>query len=73
VSSNAAQSLSALLDELARTLPQYQALFDELKSQGFTTASTILLNGSAISMSDLQKLLNKLRQNPDAVTAAGLE
>lgn len=73
VASNASQSLSALLDELARTLPQYQTLFDDLKSQGFTMANSILLNGSAISMSDLQKLLNKLRQNPDAVTAAGLE
>jgi hypothetical protein len=73
VSSNGAQSLSSILDDLARALPQYQSLFDELKSQGFTTAGTLQLNGATISVSDLQRLLNKLRTNPDAVTSVELE
>ena len=73
VSSNGSHSLSSILDDLARALPQYQSLFDELKSQGFTTAGTLQLNGATISVSDLQRLLNKLRTNPDAVTSVELE
>jgi hypothetical protein len=73
VTSNGAQSMSSILDELARALPQYQSLFDEIKGQGFTTAATLRLNGSTIPLSDLQKLLNKLRLNPDAVTSVELE
>lgn len=73
VSSNGAQSLLSILDELARALPQYQSLFDEIKAQGFTTAGTLRLNGSVISVPDLQRLLNKLRLNPDAVTSVELE
>jgi hypothetical protein len=73
VSSNGSQSLSGLLDELARALPQYQTLFNDLKSQGFTSANSILLNGKAMSVSDLQRLLMKLRQDPGVVTSAGAE
>jgi hypothetical protein len=65
--------MSSILDELARALPQYQSLFDEIKAQGFTTATTLRLNGSTIPFSDLQKLVNKLRLNPDAVTSVELE
>ncbi len=72
VSSNG-QSLSSILDELARALPQYQTLFDELKAQGFTAAGSIRLNDSAISTSDLLKIVNKLRQDPDAVTSVKSE
>jgi hypothetical protein len=73
VASNGVQSMSSILDELARALPQYQSLFDEIKAQGFTTATTLRLNGSTIPFSDLQKLVNKLRLNPDAVTSVELE
>jgi hypothetical protein len=73
VASNEAQSISSILDELARVLPQYQSLFDEIKAQGFTTAATLRINGSMISVLDLQRLLNKLRLNPDAVTSVELE
>jgi len=73
VASNGAQSMSSILDELTRALPQYKSLFDEVKAMGFTTAGTLRLNGSIISVSDLQRLLNKLRLNPDAVTSVELE
>lgn len=73
VASTEAQTMSSILDELARILPQYRSLFDEIKVQGFTTAGTLRLNGSIISVSDLQRLLNKLRLNPDAVTSVELE
>jgi hypothetical protein len=73
VASTEAQSMSSILDELARALPQYQSLFDEIKAQGFTTAVTLRLNDNMISVSDLQRLLNKLRLNPDAVTSVELE
>ena len=73
VASNGAQSMLSILDELASILPQYQALFDQIKAQGFTTPGTLRLNGSVISISDLQRLLNTLRSNPDAVTSVELE
>lgn len=73
VAANNAQSLSSILDELARALPQYQGLFDELKAQGFTTAGSIRLNDSAISTSELMKIVNKLRQDPGAVTSVESE
>jgi hypothetical protein len=68
-----AQSLSSILDELARILPQYQALFDDLKAQGFTNSATLRLNGSVITLSELQQVLNTFRRNPDAVTSVELE
>lgn len=67
------QTLSSILDELARALPQYQGLFDELKAQGFTSAGSMRLNDSAISTSDLLKIINKLRQDPGAVTSVESE
>lgn len=73
VGSTGAPSLSSILDDLARAMPQYQSLFDELKSQGFTTAGTLQLNGTSISVSDLLRLLNKLQSNPEAVTSVVLE
>ena len=73
VGSDGTMSLSSILDELARALPQYQSMFDELKSQGFTTAGTLQLNGATISIPDLQRLLNRLQMNPDAVTSVVLE
>ena len=73
VASIGAQSIYSILDELARALPQYQSLFDDLKTQGFTNPGTLRLNGSVISVSDLQQLLNTLRLNPDAVTSVELE
>ena len=68
VAGNSSQSLSSFLDDLARALPQYQALFDELRAQGFTTANTMNLNGRAISTSDLRQLLDNLRLHPESVT-----
>ncbi|HCV43936.1 MAG TPA: hypothetical protein DGH68_10670 [Bacteroidetes bacterium] len=73
VASVGAQSLSSILDELARILPQYQGLFDDLKAQGFTNSATLRLNGSVITLSDLQRVLNTFRRNPDAVTSVELE
>ena len=73
VGSDGAQSLSSILDDLARAMPQYQSLFNELKSQGFTTAGTLRLNGTTISVTDLQRLLNRLRTSPDAVTSVVVE
>lgn len=72
-SGGGAQSLSSLLDELARALPQYQALFDDLKAQGFTSAGTIRLNGATISVAELRRVLNNLRLHPDAVSSVESE
>ena len=73
VAANNTQSLSSILDELARALPQYQGLFDQLKAQGFTSAGSIRLNDSAISTSELMNIINKLRQDPGAVSSVESE
>ncbi|MEK9137448.1 MAG: hypothetical protein AAB393_10030, partial [Bacteroidota bacterium] len=73
VTSNGGASFASILDELSRALPQYQALFDELRAQGFTTASTVRFNGSAVSLSEVLRLVNTLRQNPDAVSSVEIE
>jgi hypothetical protein len=73
VSSNGTQSFNSLLDDLARALPQYQTTFEDLKAQGFSASGTIRLNGSSVSVADLQRLLNRLRQNPDAVSSVDIE
>ena len=73
VGSDGVQSLSSILDDLSRALPQYQTMFDNLKAQGFTTAGTMQLNGVTISLEDLRQLLNKLRKDPDVVTSVELE
>jgi len=73
VSGNGGSSLSSLLDELERALPQYQSLFDQIRAQGLTPSGTIRLNGSAISTAELMNLLNKLRIDPESVSAAELQ
>jgi hypothetical protein len=73
VSTAGTQSFNSLLDDLARALPQYQTTFEDLKAQGFSSSGTIRLNGSTVSITDLQRLLNRLRQNPDAVSTVEIE
>jgi hypothetical protein len=73
VAGNGGSSLSTLLDELERALPQYQPLFDQIRSQGLTPSGSIRLNGSAMSIGELRTLLNRLRLDPEAVTAAEVQ
>jgi hypothetical protein len=63
-------SLSELLEQLEQALgPKYRGLFDQIRSDGLTPTSSIRLNGSPISITDLLRFLNDIRSNPEAVTA----
>lgn len=73
VAGNAGASVSSLLEELERTFPQYQSLFDQIRAQGLSPSGSIRLNGSAISVGDLMALLNRLRLDPGAVTTLELQ
>ena len=60
---------SDLLDQLEQALgPKYRGLFDQIRSEGLTPSSAVRLNGSPISTTDLLRLLNQLRSNPDAAS-----
>jgi hypothetical protein len=66
-------TLSSILDELERALPQYQPVFDQLRSGGFTNAGSIHLNGRTVSTLDIMNLLHQFRQNPDDVVTVEVE
>lgn len=60
---------SDLLDQLEQALgSKYRGLFDQIHAEGLTPSSTIRLNGSPISTTDLLRFLNQLRGNPDAAS-----
>ena len=64
-------SSSDLLDQLEQALgPKYRGLFDQIRAEGLTPTSSIRLNGSPISTTDLFRLLNQLRNNPDAASVS---
>lgn len=73
VAGSGGSSLSSLLDELERALPQYQSLFDQIRAQGLTPSGSIRLNGTAVSIGELMNLLNRFRIDPEAVTTAELQ
>ncbi|MDH3251305.1 MAG: hypothetical protein OEM41_00860 [Ignavibacteria bacterium] len=67
-------SLSSLLEELERALgPEYRGLFDQIRTSGLSPTGAIRLNGTSISRTDLSRLLNTLRANPESVSSANLE
>jgi len=60
---------SDLLDQLEQALgSKHRGLFDQIHAEGLTPSSTIRLNGSPISTTDLLRFLNQLRGNPDAAS-----
>lgn len=66
-------SMATFLDELERALgPRYKSLIDQIRSQSLSSG-TMLLNGSAVSQSEVLQILERLRENPDALTSVTLE
>jgi hypothetical protein len=63
-------SISDLLEQLEQALgPKYRGLFDQIRADGLTPTSSIRLNGSPVSTTDLLRFLNQIRSNPDAASA----
>ena len=60
---------SDLLDQLEQALgSKYRGLFDQIRAEGLTPSSAFRLNGTPVSATDLLRVLNQLRNNPDAVS-----
>lgn len=67
-------AVSSLLDELERALdPKYKPVFDQIRAEGLTPFGATLVNGTAITGPDLQRLLDYIRNNPGAVLTVGVE
>jgi len=67
-------SQPSVLDALERALgPQYKALFDQLRAEGFTSAGTMRLDGAAISNIEFLRLVNLFQSNPDALMSVRAE
>jgi hypothetical protein len=67
-------SQPSMLDALERALgPQYKALFDQLRAEGFTSAGAMRLDGGAMSNVEFLRLLNLFQTNPDALLSVRAE
>jgi len=67
-------SQPSMLDALERALgPQYKALFDQLRAEGFSSAGTMRLDGAAISSVEFLRLVNLFQSNPDALLSVRAE
>ncbi len=74
VAAPGAGAAASLLDEIERSVgPKYQPLFDQLRAEGMSPSGTFQLNGEAISLTDLMRILNRMKENPDAVTSVRSE
>ncbi len=74
VSATPTRSLQWILQDLEGALPaKYKPVFDQIRSQNLSPTGTYRLNGSPISVTDLLKVLNDLRANPEAVGIVNLE
>jgi hypothetical protein len=74
ISTTRSTSLAWLLQDLERSLPAvYRPIFDQIRAQNLSPTGAYRLNGSPISLTELLKVLNDIRSNPEAVGAVNLE
>lgn len=74
VTTGGAGSLTALLDQIERSLgPNYHAVFDEIRASALTPDGTMRLNNAVVSLPDVLRLLERIRNSPDGVTSVVLE
>lgn len=74
ISSTSTASLAWLLQDLERSLPPvYKPVFDQIRAQNLSPTGSYRLNGSPISLTELLRVLNEIRANPEAVGAVNLE
>lgn len=74
ISTTRSTSLAWLLQDLERSLPPvYRPIFDQIRAQNLSPTGTYRLNGSPISLTELLRVLNDIRSNPEAVGAVNLE
>jgi hypothetical protein len=74
ISTTSTASLAWLLQDLERSLPPvYKPVFDQIRAQNLSPTGSYRLNGSPISLTELLRVLNEIRANPEAVGAVNLE
>lgn len=74
VSTSRRNSIAWLLQELESALPTtWKPVFDRIRAEGLSPSGTFRFNGSPISITDLLKVLNDIRSNPESVSAVNLE
>jgi hypothetical protein len=74
ISTQSAGMLAGILAELEAALgPSHKAVFDRMRAEGMTSEGTLFLNGTQIGQSDLIRLIELFRQDPDAVNLVELE
>ncbi len=67
-------SFLSYLDDLERALdPKYKPVFDQIRDEGLQATGRIRVNGSAISTVELMKIIQQIRDNPDAVLSVALD
>jgi hypothetical protein len=63
-----------LLDRLERALgPRYTPLFDQIRANEYTAPGALTLNNSAITPAQVDRLISRIRQNPDCVKGVRVE
>jgi hypothetical protein len=74
MSTTTTSSLAWLLQDLERALPPvYKPVFDQIRAQNLSPTGTYRLNGSPISLTELLRVLNEIRSNPESVGSVNLE
>lgn len=74
VSTTRRNSMEWLLQEVESALPTtWKPVFDQIRAEGLSPAGTFHFNGAPISITDLLKVLNDIRSNPESVSAVNLE
>lgn len=74
MSTTSSSSLEWLLEDLERSLPTvYKPVFDQIRAQNLSPTGTYRLNGTPISLTELLRVLNEIRSNPESVGSVNLE
>ncbi len=67
-------AMQNLLDELESALgPTYKPVFDRLRAEGLSPTGQLVVDGKAITTTDLVKLINQFRANPADIMSAVIE
>jgi hypothetical protein len=74
IATGADPSLLTILEELERSLgKKYKPLFDQIRANGLTPTGVVRVDGVPVNTVDLLRLVNQVRNNPEAVLSVDLE
>jgi hypothetical protein len=74
IATGADPSLLTILEELERSLgKKYKPLFDQIRAHGMAPTGVVRVDGVPVNTVDLLRLVNQVRNNPEAVLSVDLE